>query len=261
MSSQINPPDPQMDDLIAAYAVDALDEDERAYVEARLDDHPSYRSELERHLETLASLTVDEPVPQATWDMVRARTVGQVSRTTDPAPPVSAPVLSSPTPVNPQVANVIALDAARAARRSRLRVGIGAAAAAVVFAVPTTLQFAGGPSSPSLAALATEAAKEPNARSVSLKTPDGADLAQITLTADGRGYLRSDTLAALPAGQTYQLWAITGAAPVSAGLLGADPGIVAFTVAAPASALALSIEPTAGSTQPTSTPIAIGELT
>ena len=111
-----------------------------------------------------------------------------------------------------------------------------------------------------MAALASNAAKQPGARIVTLKTAEGAELANAVVTADGRGYLRRDALPALPQGQSYQLWAITGATPVSAGVLGRDPSVVAFTVDAPTSAIAISVEPTAGSTQPSNTPIAVGEL-
>ena len=249
-------PDPSdreaMLDLVAAYAIHAVDADEREFVEAHLDDDPTYRDELGRHLAAAAALTSDALVPASTWDAIVARTqaagrLPQVDESRDDAR------------LRPDLANVIALDAARAGRRSRLRVAFAAAAASAVIAVPLTLQFAGG-TSPSMAALASNAAKQPGSRIVMLKTAEGAELANAVVTADGRGYLRRDALPALPQGQSYQLWAITGATPVSAGVLGRDPSVVAFTVDAPTSAIAISVEPTAGSTQPSNTPIAVGEL-
>jgi anti-sigma-K factor RskA len=249
-------PDPAdreaMLDLIAAYAVHAVDDDERDFVERHLDDDPAYQFELGRHLEAAAALATEAPVPTSTWDAIRARTSG--------ADVMAAPQAETPVPIPTRVANVIALDAARAARRSRLRVAVVAAAATAAIAIPATLQFAGG-SSPSLAALAGRAAKERGARTISLKTDTGASLADVVVTADGRGYVRRDTLPELPPGQAYQLWAITGTTPVSAGVLGRDPEVVAFTVDAPTSAIAISVEPTAGSTQPSGTPIAVGTLT
>jgi anti-sigma-K factor RskA len=249
-------PDPTdreaMLDLIAAYAVHAVDDGERDFVEAHLHDDPTYGAELGRHLEAAAALTTEAPVPSSTWDAIRARTQSA-------ADGVATPV-QAPTSISPQVANVIALDAARASRRSRVRVAIVAAAATAAIAIPATLQFSGG-SSPSLAALAGRAANERGARAISLKTDSGESLADVVVTADGRGYVRRDSLPELPPGQAYQLWAITGSTPVSAGVLGRDPEVVAFTVDAPTSAIAISVEPTAGSIQPSGTPIAVGALT
>ena len=90
--------------------------------------------------------------------------------------------------------------------------------------------------------------------------PSGHVVANAVITTAGRGYLVKDSLPPLGAGRTYQLWAVTGAAPVSAGLLGRDPGVAAFTIDAPTTALAISVEPTIGSSQPTAEPIAVGPV-
>lgn len=249
-------PDPgdreAMLDLVAAYAVHSVSDDEQEFIEAHLDDDPAYREELVRFLSTASLLTVDAPVPTATWDSVVART--RLNST-----PVSGRTHGADDfgLVGPGLAKVIALDAARAARRSRLRIAVGAAAASALIAVPVTLQFVGG-SSPSLAALATKAAGQRGTRTISLKDSRGVALADVVVTADGRGFLRRDSLPQLPTGRAYQLWAITGGNPVSAGVLGRNPSVMAFTLDAPTTAMALSVEPAAGSTQPTTTPIAQG---
>lgn len=255
-------PDPSdreaMLDLVAAYAIHAVDEHERDFVEAHLDDDPRYRHELGRYFAAAAALTIEAPVPASTWDAIVART-GAAAGLGSAEPNAEEGRVVEEGRVRPELANVIALDAARAGRRSRVRVAFAAAAASAVIAVPVTLQFAGG-TTPSIAALASRAAKQSGTRTVALRNADGTELANAVVTADGRGYLRRDALPALPEGQSYQLWAITGATPVSAGVLGRDPSVVAFTVDAPTSAIAISVEPTAGSTQPTDTPIAVGEL-
>ena len=212
-------PDPNdreaMFDLVAAYAIHAVDESECAFIEAHLDDDPGYRVELGRHLVAAAAMTVEAPVPASTWEAIVARTT-----VADSVPLPRPDTLRSA--VRTDAANVIALDAARAARRSRVRVAFAAAAASALIAVPLTLQLAGG-SPTSIAALASNAAKQPGARTVVLRDPTGNVLANAVVTADGRGYLRRDTLPALPEGQAYQLWAITGATPISAGVLGRNP--------------------------------------
>lgn len=279
MSTPEQPSREDMLDLIAAYAIHAVDDDERAFVEAHLDDDPSYREELGRHLITAASLTVEAPVPASTWDAITARTRGTSSRESVPSASermrADDSVNSGPRSVSgssigsaagtsvgaldPARANVIALDAARASRRSRVRVAVAAAAVSAAVVVPLTLQFAGNGGT-SIAALASKAASQRGSRLVNLAGPDGLSLGEAVVTADGRGYLRRDSLPALPEGQTYQLWAVTGETPVSAGLLGRDPSVMAFTVDAPTTALAVSVEPSSGSTQPSSTPVASGAL-
>ncbi|MBY0503388.1 MAG: anti-sigma factor [Bryobacteraceae bacterium] len=79
--------------------------------------------------------------------------------------------------------------------------------------------------------------------------------------------LMASNLPALPAGRTYQMWLIPkGGAPQSAGLfqaaangtaLHARPGLVP----AETSAVAISVEPEAGSTAPTTTPILVAPVT
>lgn len=255
-------PDPSdreaMLDLVAAYAIHAVDEHERDFVEAHLDDDPQYREELGRYFAAAAALTIEAPVPASTWDAIVSRTAASAGLGSAELIAENGRVAEEGR-VRPGLANVIALDAARAGRRSRVRVAFAAAAASAVIAVPVTLQFAGG-TTPSIAALASSAAEQSGTRTVALRSADGTELANAVVTSDGRGFLQRDALPALPEGQSYQLWAITGATPVSAGVLGRDPSVVAFIVDAPTSAIAISVEPTAGSTQPTDTPIAVGSL-
>lgn len=267
-------PDPSdreaMLDLVAAYAIHAVDEHERDFVEAHLDDDPRYREELGRYFAAAAALTIEAPVPASTWDAIVSRTgpsaglgsaelIAEDGRVAEDDRVTEDDRVSEEGRVRPGPANVIALDAARAGRRSRVRVAFAAAAASAVIAVPVTLQFAGG-ATHSIAALASRAAKQSGTRTAALRSADGSELANAVVTADGRGYLQRDALPALPEGQSYQLWAITGATPVSAGVLGRDPSVVAFIVDAPTSAIAISVEPTSGSSQPTDTPIAVGSL-
>lgn len=266
----------ELRELLGAYAINALDDDERALVESHLAESATLREELVPYLDAAAALgsTVEQTPSAATWDriltQVRAdgpRVAGDPRFTASLAPKATATAapdrnVADHHAVPLDVAPVIALDAARETRRFRRRtigrtIAAGAIAAAV--AVPVTLSFAGG-SSPSIAALGRRASKEPGARSVPLRNAAGLQVARAVLTSTGRGYLLADSLPALPAGSTYQLWAITGAKPVSAGVLGRDPGDVAFTVDAPASALAVSVEPAEGSTQPTHTPVASGTI-
>jgi hypothetical protein len=85
--------------------------------------------------------------------------------------------------------------------------------------------------------------------------------AQIALQDDGTGYLRNQALAPLPSGQTYQLWAIVknGAAvtAISAGVLGRDPGAVAFHVASRPNSFAVTVESVPGVVTSHQNPVAV----
>ena len=163
---------------------------------------------------------------------------------------------------DPDIAAVIAFDAARESGRHRRRMrgaqmaAAGAAAAAVI---SITVAVRDRPVS-TLSALADRTGRESGARRVKLRRPTGEAVADVVVGESGRGYVRADRLAALPAGQTYQLWATTNGRPVSAGVLGRRPGIAAFTVNAPLLGVSLSIEPETGSTQPSSEPFASAQF-
>ena len=80
------------------------------------------------------------------------------------------------------------------------------------------------------------------------------------MDADGRAILDPDGLPPLTSDQTYQLWAVGGRAPVSLALLGSDPSITAVQVGGRPDALAVTIEPSTGSTAPTSDPVVVGDV-
>lgn len=237
----------EMRELLGAYAVHALEDDEFERVAAHLDGCPECRDEVDDLLDASASLGLSaiEPPSSALWERIAAE--------------VRAPAAAAVVDVTrDRMAPVIALDAAREAkreRRSKWRIGVASAAAAVALAVPITSALSGS-AAPSLAALAKTASNSDGARVVSLASADGLRLADVVVTKDGKGYLQHSTLPALPVGKTYQLWALAGDKAVSAGVLGPNPDVSAFTVNPAISAMAISVEPASGSAQPTTTPVA-----
>ena len=59
----------------------------------------------------------------------------------------------------------------------------------------------------------------------------------------------------------HQLWAIIGRQPISLGLLGGAPDVVAFHLASPGvTALAITSEQSGGAVQPTGTPVVAGSV-
>ena len=268
----------ELQELLGAYALHATDLSETVQVT----DHVEYcrvcRDELAMMLETAAAIGGCHPVTPAasTWDRIittiraeaapAAEVIGPATNadSADAVVPADAVVHVS-IPADSVRANVIDLETARAERVSRRRrwrnIAVAAAATAAVV-IPITAQVTGGPAT-SIAALARNATHQANARLAMLRADDGTIVARAVLTRSGSGYLLDSRLPKLPAGKTYQLWAVTGKGtkPISAALLGQQPGVSAFTVAAPTSAFAISVEDAAGAIEATTKPIAVGALT
>lgn len=95
----------------------------------------------------------------------------------------------------------------------------------------------------------------PGAQSQPL-TAGGQTLGELIRLPDGRAFLHLNALA--PQGRVYQLWRIENGQPVSAGVFDGQ-GIVILR-AQTGQTVAVSVEPTGGSEQPTSTPILVRQL-
>lgn len=83
------------------------------------------------------------------------------------------------------------------------------------------------------------------------------------LGADGAGYIVLVDVPMPAAGTTYQAWYIADGVPASAGLLNVDRdgyAVLALAGRPGTQVIALTVEPTGGSEQPTNDPIAAGEL-
>ena len=222
-----NPPD--LNDLLGAFALDAVDADERERVEQHLAADPAARAEVDEMRETAAVLASmprdDEGAPDGLWD----RIAGAISA------PEAAP---APIPIT---------RAKRfAAAPARVFLPL-AAAAAIAIAVLTVQLATRAPSSAGNVAAAYRHAVSSGAITANLEASGShAVAAQIALQDDGTGYLRNQALPPLPSGQTYQLWAIvkqgTTSTAISAGVLGRDPGAVAFHVAGRPNTFALTVE-------------------
>jgi hypothetical protein len=104
------------------------------------------------------------------------------------------------------------------------------------------------------------ALNDPQAEKVKLTSADGKATAQVARLADGTGYLVPNSLAALPPGRVYQLWAVRSDAKISLGVLGSTPGVSPFRMSGPVLAYALTEEADGGVSASQNQPVVVGYL-
>ncbi|WGY02288.1 anti-sigma factor [Nocardioides sp. QY071] len=244
--------------LSGAYAVDALDDVERAHFEAHLAQCAECRDEVDGLREAAAVLGSAEPVepPAALRDRV-LEGITQIR----PLPPQSTPA--------PADAPVDLATARRRIRPGRLgRTGNLLLVAAVLVLVAA----AGGlllrpwaddtPAKPTLTA-AERVLAAADATSVDKRFPDGSTATIVVSRSEGRAVIRTTDMAPAPDGKVYELWLQTPAGEMEAA--GLMPDLRDATVlldgdASRATGVGITVEPDGGSDQPTSQPIAFFTL-
>lgn len=247
----------ELDELLGAYALDAVDDDEREQVEAYLERTPEARVLVAEYRETAALLSHGgTEAPAGLWE--------RIAKTLEEEPPRLA---------RPAGAGVVRLESRRARFARRAAVAAAVAAAAVGVGVLGLKVVQQGDRIDELdrqartgavMAAAETASRDPNAVRTEMSSTDGAVEARVVYLPDGDGFLVDDTLRALPAGRTYQLWALMGDAQppraISAGVLGPDPGVTAFRVQGPVVAFAVTDEQAPGVVSTTNSPVAQGTV-
>jgi anti-sigma-K factor RskA len=245
-------------ELVAAYALDALDSEERARFEAHLGGGcPECEPALVEYREALARVVAELP-PAAPPERVKTRLLERMAAETGPAP--------------------------AAYWRRRWRLGwIGAAALAAsllayLAATVSDLRRDVARRADEVAVLRAEVARQQQLLAV-LGAPDTRVVALAGLapspTAQGRIWWRDDTrqgffaargLPPLPAGKTYQLWVISGGKPISAGLFAVDEaGMASLSVgplpeATRTEVFAVTLEPAGGLPAPSGQIYLAGKL-
>jgi anti-sigma factor RsiW len=239
---------PEIEELIGAYALDAVDDDEREAVEQHLAVCARCRAELADHLEVAALLAYEgAPAPTGVWDRIVA--------SLEEAPPALRLTVGEPPAVS--------LDERRRSRTQRrvlASVAAVAAAVALVLGVAVARQQDDAPQD--LVALAEEAARAPGSTTATMRPPTGdGPEATAVVTADGRGFVRAGDLPSLPADRTYQLWGVVDDQAISLGVLGPDPGVAAFQVddGNRVAAYAITEENAGGVVASQNQPVVVGE--
>ena len=248
-------------DLLGAYALDAVDEDERRAVEDHLEVCAECRAEVARHLEVAAALgtTAAAAAPDELWATI-ALHIGDGPDEVPDSPTLAS--LSPPAPTAPTGATVASLDERR--RRPVATILASVAAAAVIAVLAVGLVQANRQNAEleaqiaqptSIEDVADAALANPANRVIELTSETGDETARAVVTPNGDGYLVSSTLDPLPADRTYQLWNIGEAGAISLGVLGRDPAASAFRVQGPITTLAITAEREGGVPAPENIPL------
>lgn len=238
--------------LSGAYAIDAVDDLERAAFDRHLADCGECLADVASFRETAAVLAQAVAVePPAA---LRGRLLGAIG-TIRPEPP------AAPAPAPAPAAPAASRDPRQPGQIHRLRRWLPGLAAAVVLAVvgiavwqPWHDEQAPPPSATEQVLQADDAAQE------TLRFPGGASATLVRSDSQGQAVLVTEDMPAAPAGKVYQLWFdVPGEGMVSAGLMPpkADQTVLLEGDADAATGAGITVEPAGGSDAPTSDPIAL----
>ena len=219
--------------LLGAYALDAVDPDERERIELHLAECPRCRAEVAEHREVAAFLSQSgAAAPDGVWDRI-------ASELAPPAPPMRMTILPSGDRAAPQGrtappvaegtpgSNVTPIGAS-GRRPSRPMLAVLAVAACIiallgVVAVGQSQRLGRGQS---MEEMASDAAADSKLK-VDLAGEDASG--QAVVGADGQGYLIMDEASPPADGDVYQLWGKVDGTVLSLGTFG-DTSVVPFSV-------------------------------
>lgn len=252
-------------DLLPAYSIGATDPEETALVESLLDSCPEVAEELQDFKALSRAMLFTAPPaqpPAALHDRIMAAAKPRPTTTAAPQPTVVMPDFSTP-PKRGNINRWLAIAAAVAAALvvisniywiSRVNdVQQQQDEIVTILAQQRDLLAAAGAGSVQRVEL------------VSAQNSISEALVMYSAASD-LGVLLSDQFPALSSDRAYQLWLIQGEQMTSAGLFQVDDegqSVLVFRSSQPLDeydAIAVSTEPASGSEQPTTDPIAIGQL-
>jgi len=216
---------PDVQELLGAYALDALDPTEADAVDLHLRECPRCRAEVEEYRETAAMLAYGGiDAPPGVWEKIQAAL--------EEAPPKL------------ELARVVPI---RPSRWQTLGAKLAAAAAVVIslVALGVSVTRDDRPRSSLAADLDFgEVVQHPDAVPVHLAS-QGRGSAEVYLL-DGNAYLVKHSLPALAEGETYQLWGQQGETKVSLAVLGSSPQQMKLPLGGRYEALAITAEKSPG---------------
>jgi anti-sigma-K factor RskA len=240
-----------MHKLTGAYAMDALDELERARFEQHLAQCEDCRAEVAELRETAALLS--ETVAVTPPASLRESVLSGISQVRPLAPEVTS------TPVVPP-----ARSEQPAGRRGWAPFLVAAALALFVgLGAMIVAPWADDDEVPRLTA-AEQVLQAPDAEKVFLDLGESGRATVVRSKSQDKAVITTEDMVAAPEGKDYELWFMSPEEEfVAAGLMpdAADQTVVLDGSAAEAVAVGITVEPDGGSKQPTTDPIALFDLT
>jgi hypothetical protein len=232
----------EIEDLLGAYALDAVDATEATIVEEHLESCPRCRAEVSEHREVAAMLgNSGGAAPEGLWD----RIAGSLEETPPPLRMPVAPVTPFRTRADRDRRGVSARAVAALAVAAALLIGF--LGAQVVRQERLVDDLRGTLNEDVALRGANLALADPDARTTYLENAELGMTATAVVLPDGTGYLLAQELPELDESEAYQLWGVAGETVVSLGVLGADPAeVVPFMASGALDALAITEEVAGG---------------
>jgi anti-sigma factor RsiW len=238
----------ELESLLGAYALDAVDPDEAQAIEEHLLTCPRCLAELSAYREVAAAIgNTGAEAPRDLWDRIAARLDAE-----SPVPNAQALISSLPRP----------------ARRLRYR-WPAALAAAVIAIVALSLQVANldnqvhqrnGSQSQALASAVSTVLAQPH-QTITLSSASSNYRGTIVVGREDGAYWVASNLPTLSSKETFQLWGLVRHKIVSLGLLGSDPKrFSAFRLQHGTRTVMVTIEPEGGTPAPTSNVVVAGTV-
>ncbi|QCU79043.1 anti-sigma factor [Citricoccus sp. SGAir0253] len=248
-------------DLLAAWALDAVDEDERARIEERLRTDPVLRAEADALLRATDRLGAGEAVapPAGLRDRVLDAIAAEARSSGDAGAHSGAPS-AGPGPAAP--ASLQDHRERRRPGRRRAWAAVAATAAAAAAAAALLLAHPWQPAGLTERdqAVAIEQVLEQDGARRGTAPVAGGGTVEVARAPSGETVLAARDLPAPQGGRVYQLWTLRGQGdPESAGLLELEDGraLVRLDGVPETAALAVTVEPAGGSTAPTTDPVVV----
>ena len=219
--------------LSGAYAIDALSEEEARQFDRHLEECPACREEVRELQAAAARMGAAEALA--------------------PSPALKARVLAAADQVPQQPPRVTPLQSVRKRHWSAKLV---AAAAAVILAVSggvAVFVSQSGDNQSVVTSPVAEVFRAGDARTKTVQTDHGS-VTVATSPKLGRMAVRTDGLRALGGKRVYQLWAVHGGTPTSAGLIENPRAGAAMAMPSEGTTVAITVEPEGGSERPTTAP-------
>ncbi|MET4093431.1 anti-sigma factor [Arthrobacter sp. UYCu712] len=263
-------------DLAEIYALNAVDDAERAAIERYVADAPpaeraAFNERVRQAQETLAaSFTAEAAPPPGLLDRIvaalPAQDAGGQAQQPGSAPASDPPVVAKPVREAPEVPVTDELGAARQRREERRRpqgmrnwlVGVAAAAVIALGGVGVGAYVA-NQNDP-----LSQVLQAGDVRQATVEVTGGGTATVSVSSSKDAIVVKMNNVPAPPPGKVYQMWLIPkdGSAPVSQGLMDAEalskPAVVKGISSA--AALGITVEPAGGSASPTMPTVAAATL-